>query len=897
VTDRIVSLLGDRVERRTLAMIAERAEGPSLDCPDRDALVAFSLGKLPEPDLEAIARKLEACSHCRSNLESLGSPSDELLASLAGPFRDEELIDESACREMVERAEAMAGESPGGEDDRTREGRAPEEGGCEVLPRTLGQYRLLEKLGRGGMGAVYKALHLKLEKHVALKVLAPERLSDPQAVARFLREMRAVGRLDHRNIVGATDAGESGGTHFLVMELVEGLSLQELVRRVGKLPVAEACETIRQAAEGLAHAHAHGLVHRDVKPSNLLLGRDGRVKILDLGLARLQLEGPESSDVTATGVFMGTADYMAPEQAGNPHGVDHRADIYGLGCTLYKLLAGRAPFEEGKYDTALKKMLAHAQAPVPPLRKLRPEVPEVLERVVRGMLEKEAGRRPETAGAVARALEPFAAGSDLAGLLGRAEAGERDAASAAGGGKAAETEPVPAPGRGGRRRGAFGWFRGLPVLARAALILFFGGGLYFLGDVVIRIRHMDGTETVIETDKVRSVEIEEKGKPPVKVLLGDGKDAGPKTAEEPPPAEPGEAGPAVAVAPWEPGAGGTPMSPLALVTRPAKLKGLRSWTIETRLHRGNYHNTVFWHKFPILAVASSTVDATLIAAGGNDGSVRIWDTQGVLKQVFIGHESGVRSLAWSPDGAFLASGSMQGSMIVWDLRGRTKFHYHPCNAMVYSLAWSPRGDRLAAGAVNSLFIWEIREDGMNLLRQESSQEKDFYHLDWSRDGEVLATGGDRGVNLWGKDGKDPTTIFEVGCSTGVAFSPTEDILAFVVEGGPNESNTILPGPIKLWDLRSKVWLPDIAGQFARPRWSKDGRRLAAAVWVAESMRGLRIWNMSNPEPKELVPPQQWGTEHEFVPALAFSSSWSPNGEMIAIGGSSLKFWNGATGKE
>src|SRR5262249_40919805 len=176
---------------------------------------------------------------------------------------------------------------------------------------TLGHYRLVAKLGEGGMGAVYKAVHTKLERVVALKVLPAERLADPQAVTRFEREMRAVGKLQHPNIVAAHDAGEIDGTHYLVMELVEGSDLARLVRDRGPLPIAEACELIRQAALGLAHAHEHGLVHRDIKPSNLMLARAAQssapptVKVLDLGLALLSDGHVEAAgELTSTGQVM-----------------------------------------------------------------------------------------------------------------------------------------------------------------------------------------------------------------------------------------------------------------------------------------------------------------------------------------------------------------------------------------------------------------------------------------------------------------------------------------------------------------------------------------------------------------------------------------------------------------
>jgi CheY-like chemotaxis protein len=282
----------------------------------------------------------------------------------------------------------------------------------------LGQYRLLEKLKhQGGMGTVYKALHVLLMKVVALKVLPPERMQNAEAITRFQREMKAVGRLNHTNIVQASDAGESDGTYYLVMEFVEGVDLSSLIASHGPLPLPEACELARQAALGLQHAHEHGLVHRDLKPSNLMLTPSGTVKMLDLGLARLCNDGSASNLLTDAGQVMGTADYMAPEQAFGTHPVDIRADIYSLGCTLYHLLAGTPPFSSPEYASPLRKLLAHSQLPVTSIRDVRGDVSEELWALLNRLMAKTPAERWREPVELARALEPFAAGSDLPKLV------------------------------------------------------------------------------------------------------------------------------------------------------------------------------------------------------------------------------------------------------------------------------------------------------------------------------------------------------------------------------------------------------------------------------------------------------------------------------------------------
>jgi len=287
------------------------------------------------------------------------------------------------------------------------------------LPLELGQYKLLGKLGEGGMGAVYRGLHKRLDRPVAIKVLPAWRLQDAVAVARFKREMLAVGSLDHPHIVRAMDAGVHQDTHYLVMELVPGLDIGEVVRRIGPLPVADACEIVRQAALGLQHAYENGLVHRDLKPSNLMLaaGPDGaQVKILDLGLALLQRTA-DAGQITGSDQIVGTIDYMAPEQADSTHTVDIRADLYSLGATLHKLLTRRVPFQGPQYSTTVKKLVALTTEDPPSIDTLLPDLPPLLVAIIHRLLARNPDERYATPQELAEALAPWTAGANLAGLL------------------------------------------------------------------------------------------------------------------------------------------------------------------------------------------------------------------------------------------------------------------------------------------------------------------------------------------------------------------------------------------------------------------------------------------------------------------------------------------------
>jgi serine/threonine protein kinase len=280
----------------------------------------------------------------------------------------------------------------------------------------IGQYRILEQIGKGGMGHVYKAVHLPMNRVVALKVLAPQHLKTERARQLFEREVCAIARLAHPNIVTAYDASVADGRHYLVLEYVEGPNLEQLVRELGPLPVGVACDIIRQAAAGLQYAHERGMVHRDVKPSNLLVQSTGPgaaggcvVKILDFGLARLGDPGDggkrPGTILVRDNTVMGTPDYVSPEQARNLHDVDIRSDLYSLGCTFYYLLSGRVPFPGG---TSVDKLLRHMNEAPAPVQERVPDLPEPVSAIVHRLLAKDPADRFQTPAELIDALTPHA---------------------------------------------------------------------------------------------------------------------------------------------------------------------------------------------------------------------------------------------------------------------------------------------------------------------------------------------------------------------------------------------------------------------------------------------------------------------------------------------------------
>ncbi|GAB5440606.1 MAG: hypothetical protein Fues2KO_09550 [Fuerstiella sp.] len=275
----------------------------------------------------------------------------------------------------------------------------------------LRRYKICRLIGRGGMGDVYEAIHRRMERRVALKFINRDLFRKSEAVDRFHREVKAAAQLSHPNIVTSHDADQAGAHHFMVMEFVDGVDLSQIVKERGALPIVEASDYIRQAAMGLQHAFDRGMVHRDIKPHNLMVTADGTVKILDFGLASLAPEAqpasdsaPERSDLTAAGAIMGSPDFISPEQADDARQADIRSDIYSLGATLYYLLSGRVPFAEG---SVMHKLRSHAQLEPESLKSLRSDLPDELVAIVSKMMAKDPDQRYLTPREVADAMEAF----------------------------------------------------------------------------------------------------------------------------------------------------------------------------------------------------------------------------------------------------------------------------------------------------------------------------------------------------------------------------------------------------------------------------------------------------------------------------------------------------------
>jgi len=266
---------------------------------------------------------------------------------------------------------------------------SPQKLGRALEGRRLGHFLIEAFVGGGGMGAVFRGRDMTLGRTVAVKVLSREQGEDPETLRRFRNEAQSAARLDHENVARVYFVGEDDGWHYIVFEFIEGVNVRDLVVRNGPLPLEEAVNYTVQVAEALAHAERRHVVHRDIKPSNVLVTPNGRAKLVDMGLARLRQVGPHE-DQTASGVTLGTFDYISPEQARDPRLADTRSDLYSLGCTFYFMLTGRPPFPEG---TVLQKLISHSSDEPPDPRQFRPDLPEDLAAIVNRFLQKRPADR------------------------------------------------------------------------------------------------------------------------------------------------------------------------------------------------------------------------------------------------------------------------------------------------------------------------------------------------------------------------------------------------------------------------------------------------------------------------------------------------------------------------
>ncbi len=387
-------------------------------------LAALALGKLAPESHSRLQRHVNDCDSCAGFVAD--TPRADLVALLRNAMNATNIADQStpSVRDaatssgLPNRVQQAATSADSAANDAGQEtpsmSRSVQSSATDNIDdevpdalRSQSKYRIERLLGRGGMGSVYQAYHERMDRMVAIKIVNSALVSHPEALQRFDQEVKAAAKLDHPNVARAYDADEFDSLRVLVMEYVPGISLEKFLANRGRLTVVEACRLIRQAMIGLDHANARGMVHRDLKPQNLMLTPNGKVKILDFGLAKLASERHGGAGLTRDNALMGTPHYLAPEQALDAAKADIRADIYSLGCTLYCLLNGAPPFQG---DTEMKVLLAHQNEAPRPLCEICPDVPRALSDLVDRMLAKNPDHRPQTPREVAEALLPFAKG-------------------------------------------------------------------------------------------------------------------------------------------------------------------------------------------------------------------------------------------------------------------------------------------------------------------------------------------------------------------------------------------------------------------------------------------------------------------------------------------------------
>ncbi|HVS39028.1 MAG TPA: serine/threonine-protein kinase, partial [Gemmataceae bacterium] len=784
--------------------------------------------------------------------------------------------------------------------------------GRELL---LGSYVLMEKVGEGGMGAVFKARNWKLGQIVALKLIRPERLGSADAVKRFRREIRAAAQLDHPNIVRALDADEVGGTHLFVMEYVDGTPLNQVVKERGPLPAAEACAHIRQAALGLHHAQERGLVHRDVKPHNLLLARDGVVKILDMGLARMAADpaAAESTMLTQEGQVMGTPDYMAPEQSLDAHRADIRSDLYSLGCTLYFLLAGQPPFPGGSLT---HKLMAHQLSEPEPIEARRADAPAAVAALVRRLMAKDPARRFQTPADLAAALQDLLRGAPARVVPAPDASADRTVTTGGGNPFAGldwddSTTPsaVSAPPR--RRRPLL-----LAGMACAVLLL---GGLTLVMVLAMRSLLDPGRPTAGPAAAAPSTEPHPptpQGEMEAALQALEDKAADPKITF---------ADLAPDVQAFQAKYAGAPAAIKAaelLMKPPSPLDALDPANIPAK-ERFN------WQPRELAAVLGGrrrrqwgnvtcvceSPDGKTLASGDSNGLIHLCKLPELEESLILrGHATGVQSLAFSTDGRYLVSGGTDYTAWIWDVRsGKETACCRGNTTHSYSVALSsdsqwlltgrdavglvcfhtenskkpPQFQGHEGGVLSVAFLAEDRrvlsvgQDGTVRLwdfvaGKELHQVKDQGAVVSPDSTRILSWNGEKGaIHYWqAETGRDLPSLETGTGNRCVVFSADGN---YAISGGND-------GALHYWDLETGKLVRTIGGDMLVVlRLSYLGGR---RVLSGSSDKTVRVWSLEDGRQlRRLANMQQ-------LDGVCYGARWA-----YQISDNAVRFWDVETGKE
>jgi serine/threonine protein kinase len=723
-------------------------------------------------------------------------------------------------------------------------------GGLDFLapsekPGSLGRlahYEALEVVGRGAMGVVFRAFDTKLHRVVAIKALAPQLATSSAARLRFAREARAAAAVTHDHVIDIHTVEDAGPVPYLVMQFIDGPTLQKKLDRTGQLSLNEILRIGLQIAEGLAAAHRQGLVHRDIKPANILLENGvERVKITDFGLARA---GDEAS-LTQSGVVAGTPMYMSPEQAdGLP--VDFRSDLFSLGSVLYAMCTGRPPFRAPSPVAVLKRV---CEATPRPIREINPELPPWLEKLVARLHAKAPADR-------------FASAREMADLLARHLAELQHGSATSLPAEVRSPEPL------GEKLAV--WLRARPrrrwVLAASIVLVLLAGlglgeatGVTNVRGTVIRLFSGEGT-AVNEADGPG----ERRGAAPrPNSKLG-------KPWPVPSPEElakqsaPADALKREAIPPEllkKAGAGDPNRAPPQLVA-----------ILGQDQHQGQPNPPC------VLYALAISPDGKLLASGGIDKIVRLWDLEGgQVRRELTGHKQPgvdtIYTVAFSPDGNLLASGDRQGTIKLWDAAtGREQHTLTAPGGDLHQIAFSRDGRFLAAARQSgNVQLWEVSS---GKLHSSLPGDKEAWCLAFSPDGQVLASGELQDVHLW-----DVATGTKLGSLPAQAatvrwlgFRP--DGLSLVTAAAIEAQKHLALRAWELGTLREKQRLEGHTSTVLTGAWRADGRLLATAGCTDGT---VRLWDMDADPPRcevlLVIPPNV-----PWVHAIAFS----PEGRHLAV---------------
>lgn len=712
-------------------------------CPPSGDLERLVRGRLTEARAAVLADHVGTCVSCQVRLDAIaGAGAGDLTANLRVCQKDTPPSDSaywnalSAAENEVRSTAAFAN--------------APEDADGTPLPidflqpaeepgklGKLGSFGIIRVVGRGGMGVVLHAYDPCLARDVAVKVIDPKLANNEVARQRFCREARAAAAVTHDNLVAVhqVDEDEASGLPYLVMQLINGESLEQRIKRTGKLSPLEVARLGMQAAAGLAAAHAGGLIHRDIKPGNILLeATSDRVKLTDFGLAR----AVEDVKLTRTGFVAGSPLYMAPEQARGDE-IDHRADLFSLGSVLYEAATGAPPFEA---KTPLAVLRRVSDETPKPLSEAVPGVPVWLSDVVERLLAKDAKDRFQTAAEVAEVL---------AGELARAHAlNPLDVPAEVCGGSSSRS------GLAAHRRKVC-WptvaFRTVPVAAGLAL----GAGLTGL------FWPPRVTERVVEKPVEKLVEVAptaaESGPPPKAILQGDpgtvwtiaflgddrlvvGMDDGQVKIWD---VKKGSVSKAL-----EPRQGGTVWS----VDVSHDGKRLATTSDASVVTTWNLDNYKVENSFPQPTSTKAAVfspDGSKLATGDRNATIRVWDIAAQIPVELRGHHGTVHSLAFSPDGTRLASAGSDGTAKVWNWvdSDAAPLTLSEHKGPVYGVAFSPDGTKLATtGWDGTVRLWDVQQDRGEVLRTIKAHDGDAWSVCFGGGGKWLASAGQDGVRVW-----------------------------------------------------------------------------------------------------------------------------------------------------